>query len=175
LIEGFRDAQPWPSPAAVVRAAPRERPSISAGRIQGLYEFEALARGHRVIQQCGREAALRPGDLTLVDLSSPATWVSSDARYVAAVFPRSLLPLRVTDVARLAAVRIPGDRGAGALISSLARQLPGHLDGVTQSGGARLADAVLDLLAVALADGLDRATELPFETRRERCCNARMR
>jgi AraC-like protein len=80
----------------------------------GLYEFEALARGHRVIQQGGREAALRPGDLTLVDLSCPTTWVSSDARYVAAVFPRSLLPLRVKDVARLAAVRIPGDSGAGA-------------------------------------------------------------
>ena len=132
----------------------------------GLYEFEALARGHRVIQQGGREAALRPGDLTLVDLSCPATWVSSDARYVAAVFPRSLLPLRVKDVARLAAVRIPGDSGAGALISSLARQLPDHLDGFTQSGGTRLAAAVLDLLAVALADGLGCARELPLETRR---------
>ena len=131
----------------------------------GLYEIEALAHGHRVVQQSGREAALRPGDLALVDLSRPATWVSSDARYVAAVFPRSLLPLRVADVARLTPVRIPGDMGAGALVSSFACQLPMYLDGFTRSGGARLAGAVLDLLAVVLADRLDRTTELPVETR----------
>jgi AraC-like DNA-binding protein len=131
-----------------------------------LCEIDVLARGHRVIQQSGREVALRPGDLTLVDLSRPATWVSSDARYVAAVFPRSLLPLRDGDLTQLTAAWIPGDSGAGALISSLARQLPEHLDGRNGNGGARLGGAVLDLLIVALADRLDRSSQLPAETQR---------
>jgi AraC-like DNA-binding protein len=87
-------------------------------------------------------------------------------RCVAVVFPRSLLALRGDELARLAAVRIPGDRGAGALISSLARQLPEHLDGCNESAGARLGSAVLDLLMVALAGRLDRTSELPRQTRR---------
>jgi AraC-like DNA-binding protein len=131
-----------------------------------LCKIDVLARGHGVIEQGGREAELRPGDLTLVDLSRPATWAMSELRCVAVVFPRSLLPLRDDDLARLVAVRIPGDSGAGALISSLARQLPEHLDGWSESGGARLGSAVLDLLMVALAGRLDRTSELPAETRR---------
>jgi AraC-like DNA-binding protein len=131
-----------------------------------LCKVDVIARGHGVIEQGGREAALRPGDLTLVDLSRPATWAMSELRCVAVVFPRSLLPLRDADVARLSAVRIPGDTGVGALISSLARQLPEHLDGWSESGGARLGGAVLDLLMVALAGRLDRASDVPTETRR---------
>jgi AraC-like DNA-binding protein len=84
---------------------------------------------------------------------------------VAAVFPPSLLPLRDADLARLAALRVPGDHGAAALISSLARQLPEHLDGCTERGAARLAGAVLDLLVVALADRLERTAEISPETR----------
>jgi AraC-like DNA-binding protein len=131
-----------------------------------LCKIDVLARGHGVIEQGGREAELRPGDLTLVDLSRPATWAMSDVRIVAVVFPRSLLSLRDDELARLAAVRIQGGRGAGALISSLARQLPEHLDGWGESGGARLGGAVLDLLMVALADRLDRTADVPAETRR---------
>src|SRR4051812_4375053 len=131
-----------------------------------LCKIDVLARGHGVIEQGGREAELRPGDLTLVDLSRPATWAMSSMSCVAVVFPRSLLPLPGDDVARLTAVPIPGDRGAGALISSLVRKLPAHLDGWNGSGAARLGGAVLDLLVVALAGRLDRASQVPAETRR---------
>jgi AraC-like DNA-binding protein len=131
-----------------------------------LCKIDVLARGSGVIEQGGREAELRPGDLTLVDLSRPATWAMSDVRCVAVVFPRSMLPLRDRELARLVAVPIRGDRGAGALISSLARQLPRHLDGCGESGGARLGGAVLDLFMAALAGTVDRTSDLPAETRR---------
>ena len=133
---------------------------------QELLKIDVLARGRGVIEQGGRRAELRPGDLTLVDLSRPAAWTMSSMRCVAVVFPRSLLPLGAKEVSRLAAVRIPGNSGAGALISSLARQLPAHLDGFDDGRGARLGSAVLDLLTVALAGRVDRTSALPAQTRR---------
>jgi AraC-like DNA-binding protein len=142
----------------------------TAGHIRrsdpGLYKIDVLARGHGVIEQSGRQAALRPGDFTLVDLSRPATWAMSSIRCVAVIFPRSLLPLPPDEIARMTAVRIRGDAGAGALISSVARQLPARLDDVDESGAARLGGAVLDLLAVALAGRLERTARVPAETRR---------
>jgi AraC-like DNA-binding protein len=132
----------------------------------GLCKIDVIARGCGVIEQGGREADLRPGDFTLVDLSRPATWAMSSPRCVAVIFPRSLMPLGADDLARLAAVRIPGNRGAGVLISSLARQLPAHLDTWNEPGGARLGGAVLDLLMVALASMLDRERKVPEETQR---------
>jgi AraC-like DNA-binding protein len=131
-----------------------------------LCKIDVVARGQGVIRQGGREAQLRPGDLTLVDLSRPADWAMSSIRCVAVIFPKSLLPLRSNDAARLSAVRIPGDEGAGALISSLARQLPTRLRDWNGVGGARLGGAIVDLLTVALAARLGRTTEVPAETRR---------
>jgi AraC-like DNA-binding protein len=131
-----------------------------------LLKIDVLARGRGVIEQGGREAQLRPGDLTLVDLSRPTSWAMSSPRCIAVIFPRSLLPLRADDFARLTAVRIPGHEGGGALISSLARRLPGYLGAGDQAGGARLGSGILDVLAVALASRLDRMREVPAETRR---------
>jgi AraC-like DNA-binding protein len=182
LSEVYAPLEPWgslPDRLVLGRAGPFSVGAISRagqggakrttvhvrGADTGLWEVEVLDRGHRVIQQGEREVVLRPGDLTLVDLSRPATWMSSGARYVAAVFPRSLLPLRDADLVRLTGLRVPGDGGAAALISSLARQLPEHLDGCSERGGARLAGAVLDLLVVALADTLERTAEILPETR----------
>jgi AraC-like DNA-binding protein len=83
------------------------------------------------------------------------------------VFPRQLLPLRPEEVARLSAVRFPGDQGTAALVSSLARQLVRRLDDRDAGDGARLGGAVLDLFSVALAARLDRATRVPPETRQQ--------
>jgi AraC-like DNA-binding protein len=131
-----------------------------------LCKIDVIDRGHGVIEQGGREAVLGPGDLTLVDLSRPATWAMTSVRCVALVFPRSLLPLGPDEIAKVTAVRMAGDRGAGALISSVARRLPTHLDDVDSSAAARLGGAAVDLLAVALADRLARASDVPPETRR---------
>jgi AraC-like DNA-binding protein len=131
-----------------------------------LCKIDVIARGRGVVEQGGREAGLRPGDLTLVDLSRPAGWAMSAISCVAVIFPKSLLPLRPNDAARLTAVRIPGNEGAGALISSLARQLPARLGDWNAAGGARLGGAIVDLLTVALAARLDRTSEVPAGTRR---------
>jgi AraC-like DNA-binding protein len=128
-------------------------------------KIDVLASGRGVVAQDGREASLGPGDFAFVDLSRPAHWTMSAMRVVAVVFPRALLPLPQGEVAGLTAVRFPGDEGTGALVSSLARQLVGHLDDWGAADGARLGTAVLDLLTVALAARLDRGREVPPDIR----------
>jgi AraC-like DNA-binding protein len=132
-----------------------------------LFKIDVQVRGHTVFAQGDREAALAPGDFTLVDLSRPCRLADRDDEHevLAVMFPRALLPLHPNEVARLTAVRIPGAQGVGALVSSLARQLPGTLDDYGEAAGARVGAAVLDLLTGALAARLDRVQEVPPETR----------
>jgi AraC-like DNA-binding protein len=129
-------------------------------------KVDLVAEGSGVIQQNGREAALEAGDFTLIDLSRPARWSLSGSRVVAVMFPRAMLPLRSNDLDRLTAVPVRGARGAGALVSSLARQLADQLDSYGSADGARLGTAVLDLLTAGLATRLERVDEIPPDTRR---------
>jgi AraC-like DNA-binding protein len=119
-----------------------------------LCKIDVMAGGRGGVEQDGRQARLEPGDFTFVDLARPARWTNESARIVAVTFPRALLPLHAD---RLTGVRIAGDHGLGALVSSLARRLPGHLD-------ARAGRAVLDLLTAALAERLEK--NVPPATRR---------
>jgi AraC-like DNA-binding protein len=128
-------------------------------------KIDIVAAGRVIVAQDGREARLRPGDLTFVDLSRPAHWSMSPMRAVVVAFPRALLPLRPDELARLTAVRIPGNHGTGALVSTLARQLPEHLDDAGVSHAARLGTAVLDLLTIGMAAHLDRETLVAPPTR----------
>jgi AraC-like DNA-binding protein len=148
------------------RHAPERRPAHIRRLDPGMYKIDVQARGHGVIEQDGRQAVLAPGDVAFVDLSRPCRWFYSSAQFVAVVFPRALLPLRRQELMRLTAVRIPGDRGVGALVSSLARQLPERLDDCGPADRTRLGTAVLDLVTTALAAHLDRTQEVPPDSRR---------
>jgi AraC-like DNA-binding protein len=139
-----------------------------------MYKVDFVAEGQAVIEQNGRQAALVAGDFSLVDMSRPASWAMDGVRVVGVLFPRSMLPLRGNELDRVTAVRIPGDRGTGALVSSLARQLVRHLGDYGATDGARLGTAVLDLLTAGLATRLDRADHLPEGTR-QRALLARIR
>jgi len=153
--------------AAEVRRAPRHIKQSDPD----MCKVDVLVDGAGVIQQDDREAALRPGDLTLVDLARPATWAMERSHVIAIVFPRALLPLRSDELAMLTAVKVPGRQGLGALASAMAMRMPEHLDDrdggstLAWSVGARLGTAVLDLLAVAFAERLDRDEVVPVDTR----------
>jgi AraC-like DNA-binding protein len=131
-----------------------------------LCKIDLVVRGRLVVEQGGREAALGPGDFAFVDLSKPCGWSNSSmSQGVAVMFPRSMLRLPPGDVARLTALRIPGDEGTGALLSTLVRQLPEHVEHRI-ADGARLGGAVLDLLSVAMAARLgEDARRVPPEPR----------
>ena len=134
-----------------------------------LFKIDVQTRGRSVFEQDDREAVLRPGDLTLVNLSRPchlATTGDPDQEIVAVQFPRTLLPLPQQELARLTAVRVGGRHGLGALVSSLAVHLQEHLDDYDATELARLATALTDLLAVGLAGPLDRGAMVPPDTHR---------
>lgn len=131
-----------------------------------LYKIDVVVRGSAVIEQDGRQAVQAPGDLTFVDLARPARWHNSPCAQVLAVsFPRPLLPLRREQLARLTGVRVTGERGGAALVSTLVRQLPRHLDGSGPIEATRVAGALLDLLAAALAAPLEQDDAVPADSR----------
>jgi AraC-like DNA-binding protein len=131
-----------------------------------LVKIDVIGHGEGVIEQGGRKAHLRRGELTLGDLSRPSSWAMSSIRCVAVTFPRSLLPLPSDGLARLTGVRIAADTGPIALVASLARQLPGRLGDSDAATEARLGTAIVDLLTVSLAELLDRSREVEPESHR---------
>ena len=130
----------------------------------GVLPAIAQVNAHSV-EQAGRISQLRPGDLVVVDPARPARYTRSAAEHVTVLVPRAMLPLRPAEVLPHLPVYIPGDQGTGALASTLIRQLPRHMEDYQAAEAAQLGTAVADLLAVALASRLDRARDLPQETR----------
>ena len=124
-------------------------------------KIDVVVRGCGLIEQDGREARIEQGELVFVDLSRPVHWTMRDTTSMAVVFPRALLPLPPAEVAELTAVTIPADRGPGALVSTVARNLAKHLDDYQGPHGFHVGTAVLDLLAAALATRLDRPEVVP--------------
>ncbi|WP_433046367.1 helix-turn-helix domain-containing protein [Dactylosporangium sp. CS-033363] len=114
-----------------------------------LYEIDVLVAGHVVVEQLGRRALLGPGDIGFVDPARPVRYRHDGTRHVTVLFPRRMLPLGPGAAAALLGTRLPGDHGVGALLSTMARQLPRHLDDL-HGDAARLGAALVDLVAMAL-------------------------
>jgi AraC-like DNA-binding protein len=133
-----------------------------------VFKVDLQLRGHTVFAQGDREAALTPGDFTLLDLSRPSRLSdrADEHEILVLMFPRAALPLRHDELARLTAVPISGRDGVGAVISALARQMVRHVEGSGPADGARLATALMDLLIVELAERLDRGAGIEPATRR---------
>jgi AraC-like DNA-binding protein len=146
----------------------RRTPRLIHASDPELFKIDVQVRGRTVYTQSGRQAALSPGDLTLVDLSRPSRVndVGPVHQVVAVKFPHAALPLRHDELARLTAVRVPGHDGLAAPICALARHLARHLDEYGATDGTRLSAALMDLLIVALAERLDRRDIVASATRR---------
>jgi AraC-like DNA-binding protein len=152
-------------------------PSLEGGRTSRLIrqsdpellKIDVVTRGRCVFEQDDREAVLRPGDLTLVDLSSPCHLACNgdpDQEIIAVKFPRTLLPLPARELTQLTAIRLGGRHGLGGLISKFVVHLRDHLDNYDATERARLSTALTDLLAVGLAGPLDREPLVPRDSHR---------
>jgi AraC-like DNA-binding protein len=133
------------------------------------FKIDVQIQGRTVFAQDGREAALTPGDFTLVDLTRPSrVGNAGDGQDVVAVqFPHAALPLRHDELARLTAVPMPGRDGLGAAIVALAGHLVRRLDDRGATDGALVSAALMDLLVVAFAERLDRVDAVSRVTRRQ--------
>lgn len=109
-----------------------------------------MMRGHaRVEQGCGT-ADLGPSDLVLIDPARPVRFAGTAGARVTVLVPRRELRICPGDAARLVGVRIKGDYGPGALVSSLVRDMPRTLAGFRAGEADRSAAAVIELISVAL-------------------------
>jgi AraC-like DNA-binding protein len=133
-----------------------------------VWQVEVVTRGQVRAEQGRNSAVLGPTDLVLIDPVRPVRFASSASTHVTMLVPRHLLRLGADDAARLAGVRIRGDRGPGALVSSLARDMARSLDGFRAHEADRSATAVIELIAVMLSARLGAARPVADEALRTR-------
>ncbi|KAA9158116.1 helix-turn-helix domain-containing protein [Amycolatopsis acidicola] len=109
-------------------------------------------RGDGVVEQDGRSARLRPGDLAVYDTDRPYELAfERDFEMLVLVVPRARLEARARSLGDRTAVAIPGTHGSGALASSLLRGL--DRTAAPEPEAAHLSDAAVDLVAACLAVG----------------------
>ncbi|WP_202918582.1 helix-turn-helix domain-containing protein [Streptomyces cavernae] len=133
-----------------------------------LWQIDLVTRGLARVEQGRGTADLGPADLVLIDPARPVRFASTASTHVTMLVPRRELRLRPGDAARLAGVRIKGDRGPGALVSSLARDMARSLTGFRAGEADRSAAAVIELISVALEAQLGDARPGPDEALRDR-------
>lgn len=148
----------------------RRSPSRIRHSDPGHYQLSLTLNGRSGIHQEGREAGLAPTDITLYDTSRTFhAWTVADDPGPGAVrgsrpsvadglilqFPHDVLPLRVSAVERLLAVRLSGKDGLGALLSGFLHQLIAQPGQGSPAEALRLSAIALDLVTALLAHELD--------------------
>jgi AraC-like DNA-binding protein len=111
-----------------------------------------LLAGCEFLEQDGREARLRPGDISIYDATLPHNLIfPEDFKKLIIQIPRHELGKRVTGLNRSTALTIPGGDGAGAVASGFFRSLAGHSAQLNDQQRSSLSEQALDLLSLALA------------------------
>ncbi|MBO8195675.1 helix-turn-helix domain-containing protein [Streptomyces oryzae] len=125
----------------------------------------ALVRsGPHIIEQNRRNAPARPGELLLFDSSRPFDSYA-DGEALLLQIPRSVLPLRGHRFDPVLARPLPGDRGTGRLLAEFLTRVARDGYERLRQDATRLGTVALDLAAAVLADHLDRAADLPADSR----------
>jgi AraC-like DNA-binding protein len=133
-----------------------------------LWQIDLMTRGRARVEQGRRTADLGRADLVLIDPARPVRFASTASTHVTILVPRRELRLRPGDAARLTGVRIRGDRGPAALVSSLARDMARSVTGFRVGEADRSGAAVTELISVALEAQLGETSPGPDEALRDR-------
>jgi AraC-like DNA-binding protein len=120
------------------------------------YRLIVQIAGTTVLRQDAREALLTPGDLAFYDARRPYE-LRYDAPFQMNVLvpPRALLQVPESSLRMLTCRRITGETGLGALIGPFVTGLTRQVGSRAAAVNHRLGDAVLGMLAAALADEVD--------------------
>lgn len=155
---------PWKdSRLSVIRSRPIgiERLPGEPHRVdQDAYFAVVLLAGRYSLEQQGKSVLLRPGDLTLYDATRPHR-IECPANFAKLIvsIPRTILGGRVPGIEHCTALRVPGDRGLGAVASSFIRAAASQAEQLKPDEFRQLSGHTLDLLAAAFAS-------LPYGTPR---------
>ncbi len=108
--------------------------------------------GNGAVSQDGRDAAVGPGDFALLDAQRPNTARFAGAyKQVVLKIPHRALKARLTPSSQLTARAVQHTNGLGGLVSEYIRLLPSRIALLQPMEKARIAEHVLDLVALSLA------------------------
>lgn len=129
---------------------------------QDAYFAVVLLSGEYSLEQNGREAFLRPGDMALYDATRPhrVRCPQPFSKLIVSI-PRTLLNARIAGVEHCTALRIPGRDGIGVIASSFVRSTSSQTATLSAREFSALSEPCLDLLALAIASVHPRGTQAP--------------
>ena len=133
--------------AAESNTMSRTPADIAAGDPECLH-LSVLLRGQLEGAQQHRTVALKPGDMTGYDTSQPAIFRAPEPFDLLVLkLPRATLGKHASQLSRLTAVRIPGDRGLPRLAAQFfCGAAAGLADGTISRDDADLAEHIIDLV-----------------------------
>lgn len=110
-----------------------------------------VCRGEIGIEQNGRAALVRAGDLVIYDQAQPFTLeFGGDTREIVVTIPRPLMVSRLPGGHRLTARRVAGASKLGMLMAAIVRQLVEFEVPIDEEVANRLCSSALDILATTL-------------------------
>lgn len=119
----------------------------------GRYKLSMIVSGTGLLIQNGREAVLRPGDMSIYDAGLPYT-LAFDHHFESLVlmFPRSMIDLPVDAVRSVTAVPVKAGSTLGRIVCPALLAAGNDFDALTRPSSARLTRSLLDLVGTVCAD-----------------------
>ncbi|WP_127792822.1 helix-turn-helix domain-containing protein [Agromyces sp. LHK192] len=131
-------------------------PELVAESTHRCFKVGLQLAGTGLLIQDGREAVLRPGDLTIYDTDSPYSLVFEEGfSTLVLMVPHRALELPTEAVRGMAAVTLGGEDGLGGAVSHFLGDLAADLDQLDGPIGGRLARNAVDLVSTLYARELD--------------------
>jgi AraC-like DNA-binding protein len=119
----------------------------------GVFLLGLQLEGRATVIQDGREAALHPGDLALLDAQrSYTSHYSSKWRRLFVKIPHRALKARLAPTSQLTARAVRRESGVGGILSDYLRLLPPRIGALQPIERERIGEQLLDLIALALGD-----------------------
>lgn len=127
----------------------------------GSVKFGLQLGGTCTVEQDGRTAALRPGDMVLYDTDRPYRLeFPQEARLLVLMLPGAELELPRRAMGAVTATRLPGDEGVGALTADFLGGLSDRMHVLAGRSAGHLGRSAVDLVGALLTERAeDRAGE----------------
>lgn len=118
---------------------------------QDNYLAVILLSGNYLMEQCGREVFLQPGDMTIYDATRPHRIQSSTGFSKLLVsIPRTVMRERIAGVEYCTALQVSGKVGIGSVATHFIQSAANQVESMSAGEFSTLSEQSLDLLTLAL-------------------------
>lgn len=119
---------------------------------QDNYLGVVLLSGKYHLEQGGRDAYLKPGDMTIYDATRPhQIHCSQNLSKLLITIPRTMMHARLSGVEHCVARCVSGDQGLGAITSNFIHSIVQQAENISDWGVSALSEQSLDLFTLSLA------------------------